>query len=89
MSVNAKQFDGLNKLCAGARTRNFGVNGATLTLDQMDELIDMIKPGKPDAIFLSKRSRHKLSSLRRASGTSWRCRSTSSDAASPPTTAYP
>ena len=27
-----------------------------------------VKPGKPDALFISKRTRRKLSSLRRASG---------------------
>jgi hypothetical protein len=45
-----------------------GANGAQLTLDMMDAMIDLIMPGKPDAIFLSRRTRRKLSSLRRASG---------------------
>jgi hypothetical protein len=34
----------------------------------MDQVIDLVKPGRPDALFLSKRTRRKLSSLRRASG---------------------
>jgi HK97 family phage major capsid protein len=62
------QFDGVKTLSAGARTISGGANGATLTLDILDELIDMIKPGMPAALFMSKRSRRKLSSLRRASG---------------------
>lgn len=45
-----------------------GANGAQLTLDMMDQMIDLVMPGKPDAIFLSRRTRRKLSSLRRASG---------------------
>jgi hypothetical protein len=45
-----------------------GANGAALTLDKMDELNDMVKPGRPDALLMSKRSRRKLSALRRASG---------------------
>src|SRR5438105_2602020 len=32
----------------------------------MDAFIDLVKPGKPDVIFLSKRSRRKLKQLRRS-----------------------
>ena len=45
-----------------------GANGAALTLDKLDELIDLVKPGRPDALCMAKRTRRKLSSLRRASG---------------------
>ncbi len=34
----------------------------------MDQVVDLVKPGKPDALFMSKRTRRKLSGLRRASG---------------------
>ncbi len=34
----------------------------------MDQVIDLVKPGRPDALLVSKRTRRKLSSLRRASG---------------------
>jgi hypothetical protein len=67
-AVNALEFDGVKKLSAGARTMNKGANGAVLELDHLDELLDMIRPGMPHALFMSKRSRRKLSSLRRASG---------------------
>lgn len=68
-AVNPKQFDGLNKLISDAsQTISLGANGGQLTLDKMDELLDAVKPGRPDAIFMSKRSRRKLSSLRRSSG---------------------
>ncbi|HMM43513.1 MAG TPA: phage major capsid protein, partial [Thermomicrobiales bacterium] len=39
-----------------------------LTLDMMDALIDQIVPGRPDALLMAKRTRRKLSSLRRSSG---------------------
>lgn len=61
-------FDGVKKLSTGGRTMNKGANGAVLALDHLDELVDMIKPGAPHALFMSKRTRRKLSSLRRASG---------------------
>jgi hypothetical protein len=67
-AINTKQFDGVKKLSVGSRTMSKGPNGAVLALDHLDELIDMIKPGMPHALFMSKRSRRKLSSLRRASG---------------------
>jgi hypothetical protein len=67
-AVEPKEFDGLKKLLAGIRTISKGANGAVLDLDHVDELIDMVKPGKPHALFMSKRTRRKLSSLRRASG---------------------
>src|SRR5688500_8988282 len=67
-AVDAKEFDGLKKLSAGARTMNKGANGAVLALDHLDELIDMLTPGAPHVLFMSKRTRRKLSSLRRASG---------------------
>jgi HK97 family phage major capsid protein len=78
-SGGSNQFDGL-ALQAGAPVVYGGLsatnrawaqtlaNGSALTLDMMDQLIDAVKPGKPDALFMSKRSRRKLSSLRRASG---------------------
>lgn len=67
--ANAKQFNGLAKITAAeSRETAAGANGAALTLDMMDTLIDEIKPGRPDALLMAKRTRRKLSSLRRASG---------------------
>ncbi len=68
IAVDAKSFDGVKKLAAGSRTMSAGANGAVLDLDTLDEFVDMIKPGMPHALFMSKRTRRKLSSLRRASG---------------------
>ena len=42
----------------------------SLTMALMDELVDAIKPGKPDVILCSRRVRRKLNALMRASGTS-------------------
>ena len=68
-AVNAKAFDGLTKTLTGTGQEiAAGTNGAQLTLDLMDQLVDLITPGKPDALLMSKRTRRKLSSLRRASG---------------------
>jgi HK97 family phage major capsid protein len=66
--ANAKQFDGLFNLIASGQEISMGTNGAALTLDKMDELIDLVKPGRPDALCMAKRTRRKLSSLRRSSG---------------------
>lgn len=67
-AVNAKQFDGLDKLIGAGQTQSLGANGGALTLAAMDELLDAVKPGRPDVILMSKRSRRKLNELRRASG---------------------
>lgn len=39
-----------------------------LTMVKIDELIDQIKPGKPDMLLMSRRMRRKLTALQRASG---------------------
>ena len=68
-AVDADQFDGMwVNLGGGSRELSMGANGGTLTLAKLDEMIDMVKPGKPDALFMSKRSRRKLKDLRRTSG---------------------
>jgi HK97 family phage major capsid protein len=67
-TVDPKSFDGLRKLVPAGQTISAGANGGSLTLDLMDQLIDLVKPGKPDALLMSKRTRRKLSALRRASG---------------------
>lgn len=66
--TNPRSFDGLGELVPGEQTINTGDDGGELTLDKMDELIDLVRPGRPDALLMHKRTRRKLSSLRRASG---------------------
>ena len=67
-SSDSKSFDGIEKLAAAAQTVSMGTNGATLTLDKLDEVIDKVKTGKPHMLLMSRRSRRKLSSLSRAAG---------------------
>jgi HK97 family phage major capsid protein len=67
-AVDTKSFDGLAKAVPVSQRIEPGANGGALTLDLMDQLIDLVKPGRPDALLMSKRSRRKLSALRRASG---------------------
>ena len=65
---DAKSFDGVDKLCAAGQTVSMGTNGAALTLDKLDELVDKVKGGKPEMLLMSKRSRRKLTNLSRATG---------------------
>jgi hypothetical protein len=67
-SIDPKSFDGLRELVPEAQTISAGDDGGELTLDRMDELIDLVRPGRPDALLMHKRTRRKLSSLRRESG---------------------
>ncbi|MEX2237718.1 MAG: major capsid protein [Dehalococcoidia bacterium] len=55
-----KEFDGLRELIT--------VDGPALTLERMDELMDVIKTGRPDLILMSKRERRSLAKLARTSG---------------------
>ena len=67
-SSDPKSFDGINKLTTAAQTVSMGVNGATLTLDKVDELIDKVVDGKPHMLLMSRRSRRKLTALSRGAG---------------------
>ena len=70
VAVDAKSFDGIDKICAGlpaAQTVTMGVNGGTLTLAKLDELIDAVKT-KNIALVMSRRSRRTLQGLVRTSG---------------------
>ncbi len=67
-ATNAKAFDGLDKLTTAGQTLSMGANGGSLTLDKLDELIDLVKAGKPDMLLMSRRSRRIINKLARASG---------------------
>ena len=62
-------FDGLAAHVTAGQTVSMGTNGAVLTLDKLDELIDKSRGGKPDVLFMSRRTRRQLNSLARTSGT--------------------
>lgn len=70
-TANPKAFDGLKTRLAGNQVLSMGASdgGDTLTLAKLDELIDAVIGG-PDAIFLNKRLRRKVSDLVRAAGQS-------------------
>jgi capsid protein len=65
-AVDAKSFDGIDKLTTGGQAISMGANGATLTLAKLDELIDLIKAGPPQILLMSKRTRRTLNNLARA-----------------------
>lgn len=83
-SSTTKQYKGLLRIIAefesatttdldGAAGQNSQVlaAGATtgaLTMALMDELIDMVKPGKPDLLLMSRLSKRRLNALQRAAG---------------------
>jgi hypothetical protein len=67
-AVDAKSFDGIDKLTTGGQAASMGVNGGTLTLTKLDELIDLIKGGPPALLLMSKRSRRTLNNIARSSG---------------------
>ena len=68
VTANAKSFDGLDRLCDPTQAVSMGANGASLTLDKLDEVIDTVKGGKPDLLVMSRRSRRSINKLARTSG---------------------
>jgi HK97 family phage major capsid protein len=67
----ANGFGGLDALIGaapGSQTISAGTNGATLALSLLDQLIDTVRPGKPDMLLMSRRSRRQLTALVRAAG---------------------
>ncbi len=68
VSADPKSFDGIDLLATSGQTISMGTNGATLTLTKLDELVDLIKGGKPDMLLMSKRSRRTLNQLARNTG---------------------
>jgi len=72
-TVVSRQFDGIRKLIdttvASDQLVTMGTaGGAALTLIKIDELIDAVKGGKPDALIMSKRTRRLIQDLTRAAG---------------------
>jgi HK97 family phage major capsid protein len=67
-ATDANSFDGIRKLTPVGQTLSMGTNGASITLDKLDELIDLIKPGTPEVLLMSRRTRRQLKTLRRTTG---------------------
>jgi hypothetical protein len=70
VSANSESFDGIHELIPAGQTLSMGTNGAAVTFDKLDELIDTVQPGKPDVLFMAKATRRKLKALRRTDGIS-------------------
>ncbi len=68
VSSESKSFDGIDRLTTSGQVVSMGANGATLTLDKVDELIDKVVDGKPHMLLMSRRTRRKLTALSRAAG---------------------
>lgn len=64
-SVNPKQFNGLRKLVPSGQVVTAGANGAPLSLDLMDELIDQNR-GNANMLIMSKKANRKLNALLQA-----------------------
>ncbi|OGR89721.1 MAG: hypothetical protein A2992_06390 [Elusimicrobia bacterium RIFCSPLOWO2_01_FULL_59_12] len=64
-TASPKQFDGLRKLTPAGQTVVAGANGAPLTLDLMDQAIDLNR-GNPNMIIMSKKANRKLNALLQA-----------------------
>lgn len=70
-SVDPNAFDGLKTLYPSTglsgQVMTPAAAGGSLTLALLDQLIDLVKGGKPDVLLMSKRTRRKLKSLLAAS----------------------
>jgi hypothetical protein len=66
-TANAKAFDGIKKLVTSGQTISAGTNGAALTFDMLDELIDKV-PHRPDALIMRHGTYRALRALMRTSG---------------------
>ncbi len=64
-AANPKQFDGLRKLTPAGQTIVAGTNGAPLTLDLLDQAIDLNR-GNPNMLIMSKKANRKLNALLQA-----------------------
>lgn len=72
-SSTTTDLDGVNNSQVIGKTATGIANHDTsiaLTMPMMDTLVDAVKPGKPDALLMSRRMRRWLNAISRASGTS-------------------
>lgn len=66
-TADAKSFDGMKKLVAGAQTLPIAANGGALTLSALDQLVDAV-PQKPDFLVMRSGTRRAYVALLRAAG---------------------
>ena len=67
-AVDSKGFDGVHKLCPAGQQihQGSGTTPAALSLKKLDETIDLVKPGKPDFLVMTRRTRRGISAYARA-----------------------
>lgn len=65
--VDPNSFDGLRTMLTGAQVLTAGVNGATLTLDMIDDLMAAVVGG-PDVLYMNAWTIRKVNRLLRAAG---------------------
>ncbi len=63
-----KEFDGILKLCPAAQKFAAATNGAALTFDFLDQLIDLVKVGEQRVFVMNSRTRRSFLNLTRALG---------------------
>jgi HK97 family phage major capsid protein len=64
----SNQPSGLVNEVTAPQTITAAANGTQLTFQLLDQLIDLVKPGQPDLLLMSRRTRRALNQLVRASG---------------------
>ena len=65
--IDAKGFDGLHKMVPAGQQVHLG-SGATpaaLSVKKLDEIIDLVRPNKPDFLLMTRRTRRGLSAFAR------------------------
>ncbi|MPZ23749.1 MAG: phage major capsid protein [Dehalococcoidia bacterium] len=72
VSVEADGFDGIREMIVtdgpASQVVTNGADGGALTLEKMDELMDVVKGRTPDIVLMSKRERRSLAKLARTAG---------------------
>jgi HK97 family phage major capsid protein len=68
VASDPKGFDGLHALTPAAQQvhQGSGTTPAALSLKKLDEAIDLVKPGKPDLLMMTRRTRRGISAYARA-----------------------
>lgn len=64
----SNKISGLKSSVIAGQTITMAANGGALTLAKLDELVDLIRPGQPDLLLMSRRTRRQLTALVRTSG---------------------
>ena len=73
-SVASKEFSGLHKLVSTASPamvidQGSGTTGAAMSLYNLDKTVDLVKPGRPDALVMNKTIRRRLRNFYRSTST--------------------